>query len=154
MSQFCDFNIIGNLTRDPEVRYTPGGTAIARYTVACNRYRRDKDGNGIEDTSYVMVTTFGKQAENDKKFLAKGCKVAVKGQIVSWYDQAKGKGGYNFEAEAVMYLAKARTGQQAPTDEEGQQQGQAAGFDDDGWLDSYQAEEQRQAAEASRHQRK
>lgn len=105
MSQFCNFQIIGRLTKDPEVRYTPSGTAIARYTVACNRFKKDKDGNTQKDASFIPVTTYGKQAELDQKYLKKGQRVAVNGSIVSWYDAEKGKGGFNFDGDEVMYLA-------------------------------------------------
>lgn len=69
---------IGNLTKDPELRYSTGGnqTAICRFTVAIN------DGYGDKaEVSYIPVTAFGKTAENCEKYLAKGRKVAVQGRI-------------------------------------------------------------------------
>lgn len=105
MTNFCDFDIIGNLTKDPESSFTPGGLCITKFTVACSIYRKDRDGNSVEETSYIQITTFGGQAENDKKYLRRGAKVAVKGTIKSWYDAEKNKGGYNFEAEGVLYLS-------------------------------------------------
>lgn len=69
---------IGNLTKDPELRYSTGEsqTAICRFTVAINNGYGDR-----EEVSFIPVTTFGKTAENCEKYLAKGRKVAVQGRI-------------------------------------------------------------------------
>lgn len=71
-------NLIGRLTRDPEVRYTNDQMAIANFTLAIDRPPR-KDGT--KETDFPRVTVFGKQAENCEKYLAKGRRVAVEGRI-------------------------------------------------------------------------
>lgn len=95
----------GNLTRDPETRYTAEGTAISKYTVAVNRRYIPKDGVSAD---FFDVTTFGKQAENDAKFLSKGNKVEIHAtiQLGSYTD----KDGNNhktidFLPSAVQYLS-------------------------------------------------
>ena len=72
-------NLIGRLTRDPEVRYTDGGLAIARFGIAINR-GKDTDGND-RGADFPSIVVFGKQAENCEKFLIKGRQVAITGHI-------------------------------------------------------------------------
>ena len=67
--------LIGRLTKDPEVRYTTDQTAIAKFTVAVDRYGKEKQAD------FIPVTVFGKQAENCEKYLVKGRKVAIQGRI-------------------------------------------------------------------------
>ena len=76
--------LIGNLTRDPELRYSTGAsqTAICRFTVAVNDRRRNPQTQEWEDNaSFIPIVVFGKTAENCEKYLAKGRKVAVNGRI-------------------------------------------------------------------------
>lgn len=72
-------SLIGNLTRDPELSYTPTTqTACCRFTIAVNRPKKDGQDQGAD---YPRIVVWGKQAENCDKYLQKGKKVAVKGQI-------------------------------------------------------------------------
>ena len=76
--------LIGNLARDPELRYSTGGnqTAVCRFTIAVNDRRRNSQTQEWEDnTSFIPIVVFGKQAENCDRYLAKGRKVAVNGRI-------------------------------------------------------------------------
>ena len=100
------FTIVGNLVRDVELRHTPNGTPVAMFTVAVSNVFYDRQGGRREETDYVPVTTFGKQAENDAKFLKKGYAVGVVGRIRSWYRADERKGGFNFEAGTVQYLGR------------------------------------------------
>ena len=105
MSGINEFIIDGNVTKDVELRYTPRGTPVATYTVAVD----DVTGGGDdrrEDTDYIPVTTYGRQAENDAKYLKKGSGVTVMGKIKSWYKPEQKKGGFNFEAKRVIYRGK------------------------------------------------
>lgn len=105
MSGINEFIIDGNVTKDVELRYTPRGTPVATYTVAVD----DVTGFGDdrrEDTDYIPVTTYGRQAENDAKYLKKGSGVTVMGKIKSWYKPEQKKGGFNFEAKRVIYRGK------------------------------------------------
>ena len=77
-----DYKFTGNLTRDPELRYTQGGTAIAEVGVAINRsFKKHGSEEWEEKTSFVDVKAFGKQAENMGQQLTKGMKVLVEGYI-------------------------------------------------------------------------
>lgn len=85
-------NIIGNLVRDPEVRYTPGGTAVCDITVAVNG--RKKVGDQWQDVAtFVDVTLWGNTAENAAKYTGKGRPVGVTGELAmdSWEDKATGQ---------------------------------------------------------------
>jgi len=73
--------IIGNLTRDPEMRYTPNGQAVCSFGVATNRRWRDKDGNNQEQTEFHDVVAWGKLAEIISQILHKGNKVYIEGRL-------------------------------------------------------------------------
>lgn len=77
MSSTNSVNIVGRLTRDAELRYTPDGLAITSFTVAVDRYRK----KGEKDTDFVPVKTFGKQAEFVEKWTGKGLMVSVHGRL-------------------------------------------------------------------------
>ncbi|MFL5780388.1 MAG: single-stranded DNA-binding protein, partial [Thermoleophilaceae bacterium] len=62
----------GNLTRDPELRHTGGGTPVCSLRIACNTRRRDEAGNWTDKPNYFDVTVWGAQGENCAKFLSKG----------------------------------------------------------------------------------
>ena len=70
--------LIGRLTKDPEVRYTQNGTAIARFNIAIDRPPKQ---DGTKETDFPSILAFGKTAENCEKYLHKGSKVAVEGRI-------------------------------------------------------------------------
>ena len=73
--------ILGNLTRDIEMRYTPNGQAVANFAVATNRRWNNQDGSKGESTEYHDVVVWGKQAENISQFLKKGQPVFVEGRL-------------------------------------------------------------------------
>ncbi len=73
--------ILGNLTRDPELKQLAGGTSVCKFAVATNRRWRDKDGNNKEDTQYHEVVIWGKQGELASQFLSKGKKVYIEGRL-------------------------------------------------------------------------
>ena len=73
--------IIGNLGRDPEMRYTPSGQAVTQFTVACNRNYKDAQGERQEETEWFRVVAWGQQAEFAAEYLRKGAKVFVEGRI-------------------------------------------------------------------------
>jgi len=74
--------IVGNLGRDPEMRYTPGGQAVTNFSVATNRQYTASDGQQVKETIWFRVSTWGKTAENCNQFLKKGSKVLVEGRLV------------------------------------------------------------------------
>lgn len=73
--------LIGNLTRDPELRHTPSGMAVADFGLAVNRQRKGADGNRIEEVTFVDVTAFGKQAEVIQQYTRKGRPLFVEGHL-------------------------------------------------------------------------
>ena len=85
--------LMGNLTRDPEVRYTSSGTAIAKLGIAINRYWSNKDGQKQEETTFVDVDAFGRQAETIGQYLKKGRPIMVEGRLKldQWDDKQTGQ---------------------------------------------------------------
>ncbi|HEC30582.1 MAG TPA: single-stranded DNA-binding protein [Candidatus Yonathbacteria bacterium] len=81
--------IIGNLTRDPELKSIPSGTQVATFSVATNRVWKDKDGAKKEDTDYHNIVVFGRQGETSAQYLKKGSSVLIEGRIQtrSWEGQ-------------------------------------------------------------------
>jgi single-strand DNA-binding protein len=73
--------ISGNLTRDPELRSTPGGTSICGLRIAVNSRRKDESGQWVDKPNYFDITVFGAQGENCAQYLAKGRPVAVDGRL-------------------------------------------------------------------------
>ena len=102
--------IIGNLTRDPELRSLPSGIQVCSISVATNRIWRDKNGAKQESADYHNVVVFGKQAETTAQYLRKGASVLVEGrmQTRSW-DDASGQKMYRTEivADRVQFGPRA-----------------------------------------------
>jgi single-strand DNA-binding protein len=94
--------IVGNLGRDPELRYTPQGNAVCNFSMATNERRRDKAGEQQDITTWFRITVWGKQAENVSKYLAKGRRVYVEGRlhVEDWTDR-DGKQRYTLEVNAT-----------------------------------------------------
>ena len=94
MASFNRVILIGNLTRDPEVKYIPSGMAVAEIGLAVNRYFNDKSTNERkEETTFVDVTLWGRQAELAGEYLAKGRPVMIEGrlQLDTWEDKQSGQ---------------------------------------------------------------
>ena len=84
---------MGNLTRDPELRYTPKGTAVAKLGLAVNRTWRNADGQQQDETTFVDVDAFGKQAETLGQYMQKGRPILVEGRLKldQWEDKNTGQ---------------------------------------------------------------
>ena len=80
--------IIGNLGRDPEMRYTPSGQAVTNFSVATNRQYSASDGQQVKETVWFRVSAWGRQAETCNQFLRQGSRVLVEGRLTS--DPASG----------------------------------------------------------------
>ena len=76
-----EVTIAGNLTRDPELKYTPKGTAVCKFGVAVNRTWRGEDGQKKEEVAFIDVDAFGKQAEAITQYLRKGRGIYVRGRL-------------------------------------------------------------------------
>ncbi len=99
--------LIGNLGRDPELRYTKDGRGVANFTLATNERWRDKDGNNQERTEWHRVVVWGKDAENCAQYLQKGRSVYVEGRLQTreWEDRDGNKRQTTeVVAQAVRFL--------------------------------------------------
>lgn len=85
--------LLGNLTRDPELRYTPKGTAVADIALAINRIWTNEQNQRQEETTYVDITLWGRQAELAQQYLTKGrgCFIEGRLQMDTWEDKATGQ---------------------------------------------------------------
>jgi len=75
--------LIGNLTRDPELRYLPSGQAVATFTIACNRTYNSKTGEKKEEVSFIRIVVWARRAEICNEYLKKGSSVFVEGRLQS-----------------------------------------------------------------------
>jgi single-strand DNA-binding protein len=93
--------LVGNLGRDAELRYTPGGSAVSTFNVACTEKWKDKQGKLQERTEWVRVVLWGKVAESLNEYLMKGKQVYVEGKLAtrSW-DDKDGNKRYQTEVKA------------------------------------------------------
>lgn len=94
--------LIGNLTRDPELRQTPKGTAVAQFGIAVNRTFRGEDGQSREEVTFVDLEAWGKQAETIAKYMSKGRPIFIEGRLKldQWED--KNGGGKRSKLRVVV----------------------------------------------------
>ena len=99
---FNKITLVGNLGRDPELRYTPQGTPVCSFTMATNERRKDKSGEFQDQTTWFRVTLWGRQAETASQYLTKGRPVYIEGRlrIEEWTDR-DGKPRYTLEVHAT-----------------------------------------------------
>jgi single-strand DNA-binding protein len=125
--------LIGNLTKDPEIRYTPSGTPVANFRLAVNH--RFKQGEEYrEDVCFIDVVVFGKQAENCGQYLGKGNSVIVEGRLQErrWETEDKQKRSkHEVVAQTVRFFPK-RTDSGRAEAARGAA-GRASGSEDSGW---------------------
>jgi single-strand DNA-binding protein len=99
--------LLGNLGKDPEVRSTPQGMTIARFSLATGERKKDQSGQWVDHTEWHNIVTFGRTAENCQKFLKKGRQAFVEGRIRTnkWQDK-EGKDRYTTEilADNVQFV--------------------------------------------------
>lgn len=93
MASYNKVILVGNLTRDPELRSLPSGMSVARISLAVNRRYTGKDGENKEEVTYVDVDVFGKQAETIAKYCTKGRPLLVEGRLRldQWDDKNTGE---------------------------------------------------------------
>lgn len=103
--------VVGNLGRDPELRYTPQGNAVCDFSVATNEKRRDKSGELQSVVTWFKITLWNKQAETASKYLTKGSSVYIEGRlrIEEWTDR-DGNNRYSLEVNAtdMQFLSGSR----------------------------------------------
>lgn len=114
MASFNKVILVGNLTRDPELRYTPKGTAIAKIGVAVNRVWTNEAGEKKEEVTFVDVDVFGRTAENVGQYMRKGRPILIEGRLRldQWDDKQTGqkKSKLGVVAETVQFLGSAQGG--------------------------------------------
>lgn len=97
--------LVGNLGRDPEMRYSQNGTPVTTFSLAVNRRRRDQSGQFQDETSWYRVTLFRFQAENANEWLRKGNKVLVEGQLnIRQYTDSNGVERTSVDVAADSFL--------------------------------------------------
>jgi single-strand DNA-binding protein len=109
MASFNKVILLGNLTRDPEMRYTPSGTPVASFGLAVNRRYRQGDEQK-EEVCFVDISTFGRQAELAGEYLSKGRMVLIEGrlQFRTWEDQnGQRRSKLDVVAERVNFMPRA-----------------------------------------------
>ena len=133
MASFNKVFLIGNLTRDPELRYTPGGVAVVNLRLAVNRKFRDKSGELKEETCFVTVTAWDKQAETCNQYLQKGRPIFVEGRLQSrsWETpDGQKRSTIDIRAERIQFLGAPR-GEAAPVSTGGAASENAEASDED-----------------------
>jgi single-strand DNA-binding protein len=114
MASFNKVILMGNLTRDPELRYTPKGTAIAKVGLAVNRVWTNEAGEKKEEVTFVDVDIFGRTAENVGQYMRKGRPMLVEGRLKldQWDDKQTGqkRSRLGVVAENVQFLGSAPGG--------------------------------------------
>lgn len=93
MANFNKVYLIGNLTRDPELRVTPKGTAICQFGLAVNRQFKDESGTVRDETTFVDIEAWGRQGETISKYCTKGRPLFVEGRLKfdQWEDKTSGQ---------------------------------------------------------------
>ena len=106
--------LVGNLGRDPEMRYTPSGQAVTNFSVATNRQYTSSDGTQVKETIWFRVSSWGKTAEVCNQYLRKGSKVLVEGRLVPdpntggprvWQGQNGPGASFEVSASTVRFLS-------------------------------------------------
>jgi len=118
--------ITGNLTRDPELRSTGGGTPVCGLRVAVNSRRKDQSGNWVDKPNYFDVTVFGAQGENCATYLSKGRPVAVEGRL-DWREW-EGQDGNKRQAVQIIANSVQFLGSRDGSGQGGSGQGGGNGF--------------------------
>jgi len=123
--------LIGNLTRDPELRVTPKGTAVCQFGLAVNRQYKDESGATRDETAFIDIEAWGKQGELVSKYLQKGSLAFIEGRLRfdSWEDKTSGQKRNKLKVvlENVQFLSRGGGG--APASASAAEPAAAAGDD-------------------------
>jgi single-strand DNA-binding protein len=112
MSDYNKIILLGRLTRDPEMRYTPAGTAVADFGLAINhKYKQGNDWK--EEVCFLDITVFGRQAETVCQYLSKGRQAMVEGRLryESWETNGQKRSKHKVVADRVLFLGQTADGQ-------------------------------------------
>ena len=120
MANFNKVLLMGNLTKDPELRYTPGGTAVANLRMAINRRFKDRTGEMKQEVCFMTVVTWDKQAEVCNQYLRKGSPLFVEGRLQtrSWDgNDGKKHSVVEVRAERIQFLGQPGQKSENPQEE-------------------------------------
>jgi single-strand DNA-binding protein len=123
--------LIGNLGKDPEVKYTPSGLPVAKFTLATNEKYKDKDGQFQERTEWHNIVAWQRLAEIVGEYVKKGSKLYIEGRIHtnSWEDKQSGEKKYRTEIVATDLVLLSGRGEGGEAGEGRASRGAAAGYD-------------------------
>lgn len=122
MTGFNRVVLIGNLTRDPELRQIPSGTSVAELGLATNERYRNRDGELAESTCFVDIVAWGKQAETCSQYLTKGAPVLVEGrlQFDQWLtSEGQKRNRLRVRADRIRFMGRAAPSSQEERNEGG-----------------------------------
>lgn len=142
--------LVGNLGKDPEVKYTPGGLAVANFSIATNENFKDKSGQWQERTEWHNIVAFQRLAEVVGEYVKKGTKVYIEGRLQtrSWDDKETGQKRYKTEILANDLVLLGGRGEAGP--DEGGSRGYSRGASSSGGGNNYdQSHPQEDAAHAT-----
>ncbi len=118
MASFNKVILMGNLTRDPELRYTPKGMAIAKLGLAVNRTWKSETGETKEEVTFVDIDVFGRTAENVGQYMRKGSPILIEGRLRldTWDDKTTNqkRSKLGVVAETVQFLGAPRGAESGP----------------------------------------
>lgn len=99
--------MMGNLTRDPELKFTQGGVAVCDMGIAVSDKYKDKSGETKEDVCFINIVAFGKTGESCGKHLKKGSAIMVEGKIKfeQWEKDGERRSAHKIKAESVQFLS-------------------------------------------------
>lgn len=124
--------LIGNLTRDPELKFTPSGSPVAGFGLAVNRTYTNKQGERVENTDFFNIVVWAKLAELCAEYIRKGSPVAIEGRLQSrsWETEGQKRSVVEVVAENVQFLGRPGGGQGERAEKVAQTTGKQAGRQD------------------------
>ena len=134
MASFNKVVLVGNLTRDPELKTLPSGSQVARLGLAVNNSYKSKDGNVIEDKLFIDADIFGKQAEAVDQYMSKGSSVLVEGRLRyhTWESQDGTKRSrHDILAQRVVFMGSKSNGSNTTTNSKPVDQNDAEPVEED-----------------------
>ena len=134
---------MGNLTRDPELRYTPGGTAVVNLRLAVNRRFRDRSGEQKDEVCFVTVVVWDKQAELCNQYLQKGRPVFIEGRLQSRsFEDASGnkRNVLEVRAERIQFLGTRPVPSMNAKDVEAVSEATSDSLREEAWLEGVKEE--------------
>ena len=115
MSNFNKVILLGNLTRDPEVRFTREGAPVASFTLAINSNRVRQEGDSKDDVSYIDLVAFGKQADLVKNYLEKGSPLLVEGRLQQrrWEQEGQKRSKVEVVVQSITFMGGSKKSTQS-----------------------------------------